>query len=118
MYPIHSAASASASSRGGNEGGNSAEVGGGDACLEMRKVQRGALLMMGVGVGCWEFRGSVIIIVVHQLHEKERKRGSRALTAPRRKPPIQTTHLNPWNQIAAASYVHGEHQKEAGKSHK
>ena len=47
MCPTSLAASARA--RGGNESGNSAEVGGGDACLEMRKVQRGALLMMGVG---------------------------------------------------------------------
>ena len=31
---------ASASERGGSEGGSGAEAGGGDACLEMRKVRR------------------------------------------------------------------------------
>ena len=42
MCPTPSAASASA--RGGNEGGSGAEAGGGDAYLEMRKVKRGCII--------------------------------------------------------------------------
>ena len=55
MCPIPWAASASA--RGGYEDGRGAEVGGGDACLEMMKVRRGCIvydgsvLLMGAGVG-------------------------------------------------------------------
>ena len=66
---------ASASARGGNEGGNGAEVGGRDARLEMRKVRRGCIVDDGSGCRMLGvFRGSVIIIVVHQLHEKEKKK--------------------------------------------
>ena len=47
MCPTSLAASASA--RGGNEGGNGAEAGGNDACLEMRKVRRGCIFDDGSG---------------------------------------------------------------------
>ena len=47
MCPIPSAASASA--RGGNGGRSGAEAGGGDACLEMRKVRRGCIVDDGSG---------------------------------------------------------------------
>ena len=40
---------ASASARGGNEGGRGAEAGGGDACLEMKKVRRGCIVDDGSG---------------------------------------------------------------------
>ena len=68
--------------------------------------------MMGVGVGCWETR-----LCYHyrcSSPSKGKKRGLRALTPPRHKLPI----LLPGIRIAAASHVHGEHQKEAGKSPK
>ena len=49
MCPTLLAASASASAYGGNGGGRGAEAGGGDACLEMRKVRRGYIVDGGSG---------------------------------------------------------------------
>ena len=47
MCPTSLAASASA--RGGSESESGAEAGGGEACLEMRKVRRGCIVDGGSG---------------------------------------------------------------------
>ena len=74
---------ASASGRGGNEDGSGAEAGGGDACLEMRKVGRGCIVDdEGAEDGC----GCRVLGVSHiprlcyhypQLHETRREGGGK-----------------------------------------
>ena len=82
--------------RGGNEGGNGAEAGGGDACLEMRRARRGCIdADVGAGSECSEALLSFSLFI--SFTKRKKKRALRALTPPRHKRPIQTTHSTPWN---------------------
>ena len=67
---------ASASARGGTEGGSGAEAGGGDACLEVRKVRRRCIVGDGSGSRTSErvFRGSVI---ARQLSLNTKRKGGK-----------------------------------------
>jgi len=121
---------------GGSEGGSGGEAGGGDACLEMRKVKRGCIIDDEGAQdesGSQMLRVSVARLCYHypQLHETQRegeKKHIQALTLPRHKPPIpspspsssirRSTQGTLESQSHVASHAHGEHQKEVGECQK
>jgi len=78
MCPTPLAASATA--RGGNEGGSGAEAGGGDACLEMRKVKRGCIIDEEGAQdesGSRVLRVSVARLCYHPLQLHETRKGGK-----------------------------------------